>query len=203
MKRLVCILLTFSLIFCLFSCDGDPDNWQELVLTEHLEGGCSVAVGNATYLSEIVISDVIDGRTITGISANGFDRCQNLKSVTIGGSVKVIKEYAFNQCFELRQVVLNEGLTEIGAYAFYNCRKLEEINLPESLEIIGERAFCDCTQLSEIYIPAGVKSIGEDAFDLYSYKLDKVYFGGDEATWKTLVDGTGLEDVVVEFNATR
>ncbi len=61
-----------------------------------------VSVGNAKYLSNIVIPSTYKGKAVVGIDESAFSDCTNLESVTIPDSVTSIGSYAFSGC---------EGLT--------------------------------------------------------------------------------------------
>ncbi len=81
---------------------------------------------------------------VTGISANAFNGCSKLKSVTIGKNV-----------------------TSIGAKAFYKCKKLGKITIPSKVEKIGKQAFSGCGRLKSMTVKTSrlkSKSIGAKAF---------------------------------------
>lgn len=81
---------------------------------------------------------------VTGISANAFNGCSKLKSVTIGRNV-----------------------TSIGAKAFYKCKKLGKITIPSKVEKIGKQAFSGCGRLKSMTVKTSrlkPKSIGAKAF---------------------------------------
>lgn len=82
-------------------------------------------------------SSTYNGTTsITGISANAFQNCANLKSVTIPSSVKTLGNNCFSGCTSLTTVTMSATPTSIGQYAFagtklsslpsslYNCTSL-------------------------------------------------------------------------------
>lgn len=87
---------------------------------------------------DIIIPNILDGQTITGIGNNAFDG-KKLTSVEISDSV-----------------------TNIGEGAFFN-NQLTSITIPNSVKSIGECAFAN-NQLVSVIIPDSVTSIGEEAF---------------------------------------
>ena len=99
---------------------------------------------------DLVESVVIEGAT--QIPDRAFYNWPNLKSVTIGKSVK-----------------------KIGNSAFFGCKKLEMLTLSQGLEIIGANAFRENYKISTLVIPTGVTTIGNGAFwDCYNLKKVKL-----------------------------
>ena len=60
-----------------------------------------VAVGNAKYLSNIVIPETYNGKAVTGIAKSGFTGCDKLVSIEIPDSVTSIGDSAFGGCLSL------------------------------------------------------------------------------------------------------
>ena len=124
------------------------------------------------------------------LPARTFKDCRDLRSVTLGDSVKEIGDEAFYLCTGLTEIDLG-GVEKIGSYAFEGCDAMSAIDLRKVKEI-GDYALSDCRLLSSIDISAAVsvgkspfagcnnisavtlgnnlKSIGDSAF----YALDKV-----------------------------
>lgn len=135
--------------------------------------------------------EIPDGVTIIG--ENCFQKCSNLKSITIPSSVKTIEEFAFSECKNLKCVIIPNGVTTIGAYAFGDCSNLERVVLPDTLTDIKNSAFSSCKRLSYINIPQSVKNIGKWAFsgtslkDIYIPKsVEKMNVGTAFGLCKTL-----------------
>lgn len=64
-----------------------------------------------------------------------------------GSCLKVIKKGAFNKCYNLKEITLPDALEEIQERAFSSCVNLEEITIPKSVKIIGFNAFSSCSVL--------------------------------------------------------
>ncbi len=73
--------------------------------------------------------------TVAEIGISAFEKCSELKEITVPGSVKAIESYAF--CSSgLESVTLNEGVESIGTGAFEST-EITEIYLPDSLKEAG------------------------------------------------------------------
>ena len=167
--------------------DGANDeNAQGLAFYLKDDGTYAVAVGNAKYLSKIVIPSTYLGRAVTEIASSGFattktkevvipdsvtslgdnafSDCENLTCVTIGNGVTSIGKNAFKQCCALRSVTIGNSVENIGESAFDFCLRLNSINIPDSVISIESRAFAGCISLSNVTIPNSVTSLGDNAF---------------------------------------
>eukprot|EP00035_Acanthoeca_spectabilis_P039931 m.66009 g.66009 ORF g.66009 m.66009 type:complete len:715 (+) comp9794_c0_seq3:890-3034(+) len=70
---------------------------------------------------------------------------------------------SFNNCSELASVTISNAVTDIGDFAFFGCTQLFAVTLPDSLRTIGRLAFFECP-LTTINIPSGAQ-IGLGAFE--------------------------------------
>lgn len=113
----------------------------------------------------LTVPPLVDGQTVTRLSARCFSNCETLVSVE-----------------------LPDTLTVIGADAFSGCTALRGIKLPEQVHSIGKNAFLNCTALEAIYVPASVQTIGDRAFDGCE-RLIHIFFVGDFLQWYDLYDG--------------
>ena len=112
------------------------------------DGTYAVGVGTAMYLSNIVIPESFNNRTVTKIVPRAFSHCENLISITIPDSVASIGDEAFFLCIGLTSITLPNGVTRIGNYAFGNCMSLTSITVPSSVTSIGYGAFEGCNSLT-------------------------------------------------------
>ena len=108
---------------------------------------------------------------ITGIGSYTFNRCQNLKSVSLPKTLKSIGNSVFTDT-AITSIQLPSGLKSIGAYAFYRC-KLTSLNIPESVTMIDEYALSYCDNLAFVSVTGSVKEIPESLFE-GDKKLKKV-----------------------------
>ena len=100
---------------------------------------------------------------LTEISESEFDRCRNLRSVTIPENVTKIGNSAFYYCSAMISVSIPNSVKSIGGSAFSNCSSLTSVTIPNSVTSIGYRAF-DYTGLTAVNIPNSVTNIDHYAF---------------------------------------
>lgn len=110
--------------------------------------------------------------TVSNISFHAFDKCKNLKSVTVKEDNKTF--YAESNCiinkakksvvFGCNSGELPEGIRDIGQYAFAYRDELVKLVIPESLKKIGAYSFAGCKNLKTVIFPEGLESIGMHAF---------------------------------------
>lgn len=115
-----------------------------------------------------------------------FDRCEELRSVTFGDTVKSFGRGCFNMCVNLEHIVLPKYVHHMGFYSFVvHCDKLpvtDDIRYADTYlakaavkdkkhyvvrkgtKWIEEFAFSDCEQMQTITLPASVIEIGTNAF---------------------------------------
>lgn len=154
---------------------------------EVISGSTSVKItGYSGGNTEIVIPDIIDGRTVVEISSGAFSlnntvksvsissnvirimkdaflNCTSLSSVVIPASVSSVGDSAFAGCVSLKDVTISSASTAIGYYAFEGCTALKSITIPSTK--IGYAAFRNCTALATIKLLDSVQSVGRYAFD--------------------------------------
>lgn len=107
---------------------------------------------------------------VKGIDAEGFQYCENLKSIVIPANVSYIGSNAFEYCDSLKFVYI-VSCGEIKAEAFEYCENLTSVKIGEGCEKIGSSAFAYCKSLNEVYLPNSVQSISERAFEYCSPDL--------------------------------
>ena len=133
-----------------------------------------------TEIKELVIPE-----GVTEISAQAFEGCLGLTSVTLPKSVTEADQSAFSGCSNIvdviincscvpycfsgltsiRNVLLGNSVTSIGGFAFNGCTGLTSVDIPSSVINIGSSAFRNCSGLASVSIPNSVTSIGNEAFD--------------------------------------
>ena len=97
------------------------------------DGTYAVGAGTTTYLSEIVIPATYQGRAVTEIAEEGFDK-HKLKSITIPNSISSIGISAFLFCNQLIEVINHSSLDiQAGSSDYGNvARYAKEVHTGES-----------------------------------------------------------------------
>ena len=171
------------------------------------DGTYAVSVGNAKYLSNIVIPATYKGKPVSTIIEGAFENCTLLESITIPSTVTCTKNYAFLNCRSLKKVYF-EGTVEqwcaieFGGYMplcyfadlYIKGELLTDLVIPASVTKIGKYAFAECNSLTSVFIPSSVTEIEPDAFKCPS--LTRVYCEAEirPSGWKT---GFGTSNCVV------
>lgn len=129
---------------------------------------CEVVPGDEKYEGDIVIPQEVTYNTrnliVKAIGKEAFNKCDNLKTITIPSTVIAIKNMAFSNCSTLVAVNLPDCLTSIGEYAFSSCNNLITIDIPDSVKTIGSECFAECGSLKHISLPSSLNSIPDGIF---------------------------------------
>lgn len=145
-----------------------------------LDDGSGLCVcGGDESIQELNIPEEIDGIPVVDMSTRAFYG-DNLKSVTIPGSIRGVSYSSFGSCNKLASVTILDGPVRIGEYAFSNCGILQSITIPTSIEQICCGAFNKCSMLKD------------------------VYYAGTEADWNNINIESGNEHLLnatIHFNS--
>ncbi len=130
---------------------------------------------------------------LTGLIAPWNSYRDQITSVTMEDGVTVVGACAFAGCENLKTVSLPGTLVEIRHNAFDMCA-LTELTLPDGLETIGESAF-SWSPLATLTIPDSVIYVDRAAFDCND-QLESVTIGPDTRlnydTWYPIFSGNGF-----------
>ena len=158
---------------------SEPGEGESDYTYNALDDGTIEITGYSGSAENIVIPAQIDGKSVTRIGNNAFEK-SSAKEIVIPDSVTEIGSQAFSGCGKLTGVSIPNSVTTIRDRAFFDCNSLASITIPDSVTDIELQAFCNCTSLKEVTIPASVTDIGDEAFGYYRY----------EDTWESKkVDG--------------
>lgn len=119
---------------------------------------------NSSTFSYSAIREIVMHDGIKAIGQFAFNRCKNLKTITIPAATDTIGNNAFSECDSLSNITLPDGLKYLGDNAFSKCVSLREIALPDGLTTINAYTFNGCTMLSSVSLPAELKCINHDTF---------------------------------------
>ncbi len=174
MKKILALILCFSLIFAFAACGNDTEPSTDstpstaapipgitdfsatpsegLAYDVNDDGvSCTVTgIGECTD-QYIYVGDEIDGYAVTAVGPAAFYCNPKIMGVQFGDSVTSVGDYAFFDCGSLKTVILGDGIITLGEYAFAGC-KMKAISIPESMETIAQWAFYDCFLLEEVRI---------------------------------------------------
>ncbi len=135
----------------------------------------------AKNVTSIVISDVINGYTVTKIRHDAFRYCSALTSVTIPASITCIDSNAFYGCSELASINYLGDLAEwnrIEGLEYLMTRGKSDktvtiggkevagdLVIPDGVGSVADYAFYKCGKLTSMVIPDSVKTIGKGAIN--------------------------------------
>ena len=101
--------------------------------------------------TQSTIEKIIMPHNLEHLSANAFEDCTNLKSVTWSYNLKTIGEDAFWGCSSITSIYVPEGVTSIDHGAFGDMSSLKYVVLPRSLENIAEDVFLSDPSFTDLY----------------------------------------------------
>jgi hypothetical protein len=125
-----------------------------------IENDSITITGYNGSVTEVVVPEKINGRTVTAIGSEAFLR-KRLTGVTFPNTITVIGDRAFSYN-RLTTLTLPGSLVSVGLFAFSNNR-LTSLTLPDSLVSIGMRAFTE-NRLKSVKLPDSLNYIGDGAF---------------------------------------
>ena len=119
---------------------SEPGEGESDYTYNALDDGTIEITGYSGSAENIVIPAQIDGKSVTRIGNNAFEK-SSAKEIVIPDSVTDIEQYAFEGCTSLSDITLPDSLTYIDGFAFANCTSLKTVTVPASVTFIGGWAF--------------------------------------------------------------
>lgn len=83
-----------------------------------------------------------------------FDGCENLATVTIGGTLDAINVDAFTGCSKLSTLNISSSVGTIGASAFEDSDALATVEITGTVDRVCNKAFYDCDAVETLAIRA-------------------------------------------------
>lgn len=116
------------------------------------------------YFADMVIPD-----TVTDIKSGAYQRCPNMQTLEIAGTVKTVGSYAFQNC-PITSLVLNYGIEIVQEFVFTN-HACSTVFIPSSVKNIGVYSFSSTTanqvyDLSAFIDPNNIPTLQSNAFVL-------------------------------------
>lgn len=201
-------------------------NWKLTVPDEILTEWGTVkvtSVASQAFMYDDHLTSVTLSNYTETVGSEAFFACHNLKSVSLGYSVKIlgassfsntgitsitlpasleiIRDEVFGAAESLKEAVFDRNTTKlesIGFAAFWKTA-LQSITIPGCVKTIGREAFSGCASLATVtFLPGnGRTAIGEECFTNIK-SLTRVYFGntGVESISSGAFIGCSLAEVV-------
>lgn len=154
---------------------GQPEPTGKIIIPTEVFGytisGLSGALSGAEKVTAVVVPEGIES------IAGDFEKCTNLKSVSLPESLKSIGWTTFRNTPNLKEIIIPESVESIDANAFYGSG-IETIVIPASVAYLGLAPFMDCRNLKEVDINANLTSWEEESAFEGCTSLKRVTFGG-------------------------
>ena len=141
------------------------------------------------WFAQSNITEIIIPPSATALPRYSFDRCVNLKSVTLSDTITTLNEYCFYMCKSLETIELANVKT-IENWVFKDCIKLGDVSLPSTLKKFGQGVFSGCSSIQ-------IDSSQNSQF----YIIDGMLFS-DSKTTLTEFFGTQKDIVIPAFATT-
>lgn len=148
-RKFVCLLLAFVLA-CSNIVSVSAEDTQEVQQTVYTENGLQYVIGEdgATIVgyegepTQIVIPEILRGKSVIAIGKEAFYQCNSLEKVTLPASIRTLEISSFGECEQLTEINLPEGLERVEQGALAQTR-IEKIHLPASCTYIDNMISTD------------------------------------------------------------
>lgn len=184
-------------------CGNKPSFTLGFTLSE--DGTYYIVSGMGTCTdTDIVIPSIYNNKPVSAIKQQAFvgnsskpNYAQNnIKSVTIPGSVKSINLMAFCNLPNLTTINICEGVESIGIGAFYGCTGLKTVEIPSTVSSVSG-VFANCTSLTSIIVDksnTNYKSIDGSIYTKDGTTLVQYALGKTDATFTIPTGVTTIGD---------
>ena len=169
MRRLLCLLSVFSVLFFNFSFVTKAETIYEYngYSYKYLDNGMASICGWDNSSSDFVVPDKVLDTFVLEIDRKGMQRNSFIKSVDFSKATKflTIGGYAFENCTSIAgTLTLPRKIGFIGDSAFMNCSSLESVNYNANTDTVSRQCFKNCSSLKDVEINAGASEIEAYAF---------------------------------------
>lgn len=155
------------------------------VFINDLEAWCSINLGNETanpisiagtlYYNNNIVTDLLLDN-VQEIKERTFIRCNSIKTLTLGSTVKTVGLEAFRGC-NLTMVTLGSEIVEISDRAFMGCQQLSSVLCSAIVPpMLGESVFDYNAANRKIYVPSkAVNAYKNDAnWSVYADSIENL-----------------------------
>lgn len=210
-KILVLLVVSLCLTHTVHAVTYQDGIDEGLYTYERLANNCLRIVEYHGHLpdEDLVVPEVIAGRTVTEIGSEAFNGTY-LRSIVIPATVKYIGRSAFgvhngSTFLAIEEVTILGDQVTIEETAFYSCESLVRVECKGSIKYIGENAFNGCIRLKEFVAPS-IGTIGTSAFAKCKSLSGEFFCGLTDNT--VIGDGafascTSINGLVIPKNVTK
>ena len=159
MKKAFVLVIFLVLLFC----TGCSVSNSKFTIQELTNNTAAITGYEDKTVTTLEIPSKLNGKEVTQIGKDAFDRFRELSAITIPDTVTEIGDYAFIYCERLESIAFSQKLKSIGQYAFSGC-KVQSVAMPEGVTYIGSSAFEGCEELTSVTLPSSLENIGTNPF---------------------------------------
>lgn len=117
-----------------------------------------------------------------------------ITGIVILNNVEEMGYRVFNKCTQLKRVTLPKELKAMGTNCFNGCTSLQEIVLPNTLQTIEKGTFDGCTSLERLVLSENLISVGENGIPDYEGLVIEVPKGMTDIA---VLNVTGFQNVAL------
>lgn len=153
MKRVLCLLLVFGMLFSFSACKPSGVHSD---ISWKIEDGVLTVDGDGDGLIGDFCTDTQGLYTGTCYDSSaipwyGLD----YHTLVLGKGITYVSQHAFADAASLQKVIIQAERVEIEHGAFQNCSNLQEVENSERIAEMGEGAFENCSSLKSITLGEG------------------------------------------------
>ena len=135
----------------------------DYVMSETIDGYTVTKIGPEVFKDQTAMTSFKMPDTVTEISYSVFWACSNLRTVKMSRNITGTLAGTFGYCSNLEYVNIPDNITSMRK-TFIGCKSLKNINLSRGLTQIETLTFQSCIGLKTIHLPQSINSIADDAF---------------------------------------
>lgn len=144
--------------------ESDYEGSDGLIFYPINDERCAVSIGNAKFLTEVVIPSKYLHYDVTVVySLTDFPAITEyndyIEKIILPDSIVNIYQTAFSGLINLKSITIPSSVKRIGHYAFEDCSSLSSIVIPSNVMVISAEVFSGCRSLS-IYCEAAEQPEG-------------------------------------------
>ena len=118
-----------------------PSEGLEYKLNDDNESYTVIGMGSCSD-TDIVIPEVHDGKTVTGIGINAFANNKEMTSIKIPDSITTIGFTAFAHCDKLKNISIPDSVTRIEGGAFGGCTSVTTVTIDKNNPVYRSTGNC-------------------------------------------------------------